>query len=400
MNKQYRQPLCPDVGLVSLVPDRWNPQWEARHFVLSRLANYFRVLWMDYPHEWRDSLKVLRRSTGFYSAPHFGLQVYCPECWLPLLEHPRWLAGLTSRERLKRARNLLREQGCSKLAVYIWRPEFADALTQVEWDLGIYHIDDEYSFSATETQISPQERTLLESAGQVFISSPALMEKKGKFNPNTEYVPNGVDYDAYAKPAAEPADLRDIPHPRIGYVGRLKQMLDWPLLLELSARHAQWSFVFIGPARPHAELAAVLQEMSDRPNVRFLGDKETRQLGVYPQHFDVCIMPYKMDDYTKYIYPLKMHEYLASGRPVVATPIRSVEAFRTVIATARDVEQWSLAIKDALSKEENDPARRQQRQAVARDHDWDTLVFHLARTIAERLNVTFVTDWHTGKAAR
>ena len=81
--------------------------------------------------------------------------------------------------------------------------------------------------------------------------------------------------------------------------------------------------------------------MSARPNVYFLGGKPTACLGGYPQHFDVCIMPYQVDDYTKYVYPLKLHEYLASGKPVVSSSIRSVEDFRHVVALAGSREQWS-----------------------------------------------------------
>jgi glycosyltransferase involved in cell wall biosynthesis len=382
-------PLCPEVGLVALVPDRWSPRWQPRHFVLSRLARYFPIVWVDYPHQWRDSLRAWRRRPELHPAPPAGLQIYRPEPWLPLLGRPRWMAGITARARLQRARNVLRAQGCSRFAVYIWRPEFADALNQAQWDLSLYHIDDEYSFSPTETEISPREEMLLKSASQVFIHSPALWEKKSSFNPNCEYVPNGVNYHAFATPTPEPSDLRDIPHPRIGYVGNLKQMLNWDLLLELSARQPHRSFVFVGPLSPHAGIAAAVRQMSARKNVYFLGGKAAEELGAYPQHFDVCIMPYKMDDYTKYIYPLKMHEYLASGRPVLSTPIRSVEAFQNVIATAITPEEWSQAIDHALSPGENSHTRREQRQSVAREHDWDTLVLRIARLIARRLHVNF-----------
>src|SRR6202040_822700 len=110
--------------------------------------------------------------------------------------------------------------------------------------------------------------------------------------------------------------------------------LDWPLLLKLTAAHPEWSFVFVGPRKGHAEIDQLLEQLSRQPNVYFLGGKATESLGGYPQHFDVCIMPYLPDDYTKYIYPLKMHEYLASGTPVVSTPIRSVLDFGNVVALA------------------------------------------------------------------
>jgi glycosyltransferase involved in cell wall biosynthesis len=382
------QPLLAEVGVIALVPDQWGPQWMDRHHMLSRLAGYFHVVWMTQP-GWRECLSALRprRITSGDAARPAALQVYESEIWLPRLGRPAWLARFTSRQRLQRAGELLRARGCTKVVLYICRPEFADALEHVPHDFSIYYVSDDYSFSTTEVEISPTERHLLKSVGQVFLTSPALMEKRGAFNPNTEFVPMGVDYQKFSTPVPEPEDLRRIPCPRVGYVGHLKRMLDWPLLLELSAVHPKWSFVFVGPKRPHPEIDDQLKQMSLRPNVYFLGEKPTEVLGNYPQHFDVCIMPYRLDDYTKYVYPLKLHEYLASGKPLVSSPIRSVEEFRHVIAIAHDREEWSSAIADALFAEQNAPDRRAGRQRVARDYDWDGLVARIARTIARGLGI-------------
>jgi glycosyltransferase involved in cell wall biosynthesis len=394
MSNTHQNLLSSKVGVVALVPDQWKPCWESRHQVLSRLAGYFPVVWVNHPHGWRDCFSALQQrlaSSTVYPTTTEALQIYQPEPWLPLLGRPAWLARLTSQQRLKRAIDLLRARGCTRFVLYIWRPEFASAVREIQHDLSIYHVDDEYSFSPTEIEVSLAERRLFESVGQVFIHSPALIRKKGEFNPNTEFVPNGVDYKLYATAVPEPEDLRNIPRPRIGYVGTLKRMLNWPLLLELSASHPQWSFVFVGPKGPHREIEGMLELMSRRPNVHFLGGKPTDCLGGYPQHFDVCTMPYQVDDYTKYIYPLKMHEYLASGKPVVSAPIRSVEEFRDVIALAKTSEDWSRALENALSSEENAPNRCAQRQRVAREHDWELLVDRIARTIARRLGLEIQT---------
>lgn len=370
------------------MPDQWDPHWQPRHQVLSRLAHYFEVVWINHPPGWRHSVSAwhLRRVEA-KDAPATppGLQIYQPEFWLPNMGRPAWLAEFTSRQRLKRASDLLRARGCTKIVLYLWRPEFVDAVTQLPHDLSIYHIDDEYSFSTTEAAIAPAERRLLETADQVFIHSPALLSKKGAFNPNTEFVPNGVDYRLYTTPVPEPEDLRNIPHPRIGYVGYLKRMLNWSLLLELSTNHPQWSFVFVGPKSPHPEIEDVLRRIAELPNVHFLGGKPTQGLGAYPQHFDVCLMPYQLDDYTKYIYPLKLHEYLASGQPVVSAPIKTVEDFRHVVSIAGTSREWSDAIELGLSAAENTPERRAARQRVASEHDWEALVNKIARVIAGRL---------------
>jgi glycosyltransferase involved in cell wall biosynthesis len=98
-------------------------------------------------------------------------------------------------------------------------------------------------------------------------------------------------------------------------------------------------------------------------------------------------MPYVIDDYTRYVYPLKMHEYLAGGKPVVSSPIRSVEDFKHVIALARTREEWSRAIQYALSAGENTPEQRVRRQRVARDYDWDELVAKIVRAITSGLGM-------------
>ena len=384
------QPTLSEIGVIALVPDHWGPKWQVRHQVLSRLAKHFHVVWVDYPPRLKQTLATLQSRREAAKDPHplpANFEVYQPELWLPRLGRPAWLGRRVWRERLKRAADRLRSRGCNKIVLYIWRPEFAEALNQGSYDFSIYHVDDEYSFSSTEMGLSLVERQLLESVGQVFIHSPAMMDKKGGFNPHTEFVPNGVDYQLYATSAPEPEDLRDIPRPRIGYVGSLKRMLDWDLLLELASGHPPWSFVFVGPKAPHRDIDNALERISSLPNVHFLGAKPTGSLGAYPQHFDVCTMPYVLDDYTKYVYPLKMHEYLASGRPVVSAPIRSVEEFRKVITVAGSSQEWSKAIENSLSAEENTKNRRSQRQEVALEHDWRVLVDHIAQTIAGRLGL-------------
>jgi glycosyltransferase involved in cell wall biosynthesis len=389
MNTKLQQPRLGEVGLIALVPDQWGPRWMDRHYVMDRLAKYFQVVWMYQPDR-RECLAALRsgyRTPPDSSARRANLQVYPPEYWLPRFGRPLWLANFTLQQRLKHAREMLRARGCSKLVLYVWRPEFADALQQVPHDFSVYHVNDEYSFSSTEVAVSAAERQLLESVNQVILTSPALMEKRSRFNRNTEFVPMGVDYRLYSTPTPEPEDLRGIPHPRIGYLGYLKAQLDWPLLLELSALHPEWSFIFVGPKRPHLQMYEAIDQMSRRPNVHFLGGKPTEQLGGYGQHFDACIMPYLLDDYTKYVYPLKLHEYLATGQPVVSSRMYSVEEFSPVVAIADTQEQWSKSIRHGLSEQENSPERRAQRQMVARSYDWDTLVHKIVCPIAHHFDM-------------
>ena len=390
MNENTRMPngpLFPDVGVIALIDHHWDGNWMDPHQVLTRLSRYFHVLWLDPAHEWRNTFSDSRVRFGHSvrSTEHPGFFVQYPEAWLPTFYRPEWLGDFTIRQRHVRARQFLLKKGCSKIILYLWRPEFEAALSTIPSDLSCYHIDDEYSFSTEEQPLDPDEVRLLNSVDRVFVSSPALMDKKGDINPNTSATPNGVDYTAFATALAEPSDLASIPRPRIGYTGVLKKQLDWSLLLRMTEKHPDWSFVFVGPVT-HDEIAASISELDSRPNVHFLGAKTTEQLRCYPQHFDVCIMPYVLNDYTKYIYPLKLHEYLASGRPTVGTPIRSLQDFSDSILLAQTHEEWSAALLEAMSPAQNDAVAVGARQLVARKHDWGVIVGNIATLMAEGLD--------------
>lgn len=385
-------PLFPDIGVIALVPDHWGPYWQLRHQLLSRVARYFHVVWADLPPTWRHPLQSSR---GRDSTPRpAALQVYTAPWFLPRIGRPGFLKKWTERARLHACRDMLLAQGCRRIVLYVWRPEFDDALDQIPHDLACYHIDDEYPYSSVERPIDPQQADLIRRVDHVFIHSLAMMRKKGALNPNSELLPNGVDYRRYATPVPEPADLAQVPHPRIGYTGNLKRMINWELLLQLGAKHRDWSFIFVGPRSRHAGLDEQLALLQQYPNMYFLGPKSVDSLPAYPQHFDVAIMPYCVDAYTNYIYPLKLHEYLASGRPVVGSAISTLQSFRDVVLIADTVDQWSNALISALTASQNTDEARLTRQLVARAHDWEILTQKVVGSLMKRLGGETEDQWN------
>jgi len=379
-------PLFPDIGVIALVPERWGGMWLSRHQILSRLSRYFHVVWHNPARPWRHALATPRIAHPDETPPPArGFTVYDPAPWFPRLYRPRSLARASERGRLARARRILEDAGCTRIVLYIWQPKFAGAVDLVPHDVCCYHIVDEYSFSDVEEPLSPVERRLIERVDQVIVHSPALREKKGSLNPNTAYVTNGVDYDAFAAARPEPADLAGIPRPRIGYVGRIKSQIDWGTLTAIAGARPDWSLVLVGPMGPMGEQEAERARLLEMPNVHYLGNKPVGEVPAYIQHMDVCLLCYALTDYTKFIFPLKLHEYLASGRPVVGSDIRSLRDFTSVIRIAHDPAGWVEAIGAALAPGENTGARMEQRRQVARQYDWNVLAHRVAGLLCARL---------------
>jgi glycosyltransferase involved in cell wall biosynthesis len=349
------------------------------HYLMEHLADHCPVVWMNPARGWKQSLG---RSSDREELPvHPNLIVLDAGPLFLQIGRPAALARLAFQLRVRRAMRLLRLRGCDHLIAYLWRPRFLSALRPGRFASAVYHISDEYSFSDVEIPTDPQELRTIAAVDQIFVHSPGLFEKKGGINPRTAVIPNGVEYERFAAPVPEPRDLAGIPRPRIGYTGWLKRQLDWPLLEALALSQPDWSFVFAGGQSPHEELAAILQRLQRLPNVYFLGAKPSTELARYPQHFDVCIMPYRSTDYTRYIYPLKLHEYLAGGRPVVGARIRSLELFSDLIGLADGPVTWVNALRSALSADEQSAERTRARQAQARAHDWAVLAQRVAETI-------------------
>ncbi len=219
-------------GVIALVPDRWRGIWTTRHQVLSRLSRFFDVVWVDEARPWnvfwtpgnhRHDDEAIQSI-----APPPGCVVYDPGRWLPEVYRPHRLREWTRRRRVGNALRILRKKGCRQIILSVWRPQFAWALDAVDADLTCYHIDDEYTFAPVDRPNDAAEVALIGRVDQVFVHSKGLLAKKGSINPNTLYMPNGVDFRAFSTPAAEPADLTPIPRPRMGYVGVLKSSSTYP----------------------------------------------------------------------------------------------------------------------------------------------------------------------------
>ena len=392
-------PLFPDVGVIGLVPDSWGLSvWQPRHHVLTRLSRYFHVLWVDQALGWRDFwLPGADRPSADLNraAVPENFEVYPSSRWTPEIYKPAPAASLLRFLRLREARKRLVRKGCKKILLYLWRPAFRYALDFSRADLVCYHIDDEYTFSDADLPIQADELEMLRRSDQVVVHSRELVRKKGSLNPNVVYVPNGVAFDLYASPQPEPEELRQLPHPRVGYVGVIKKHLDLRLLLEVASRHPEMGFIFVGPFGGLGGAADLVTALKQLPNVRFFGRKPVAQLPAYMQHVDICMLPYLRNDYTRYIFPMKLHEYLATGRPVIGTPIPALEQFAGAISLAGTADEWSAALAENCLPAALSERQVLERRRIARNYDWNVLVSTIAMELCRHLGPGYVSQMKT-----
>jgi len=187
----------------------------------------------------------------------------------------------------------------------------------------VYDCMDELSnFRFAPPELTQLEAELLELADVVFTGGYSLYEAKRNRHSNIHPFPSSIDQAHFARTAAgaEPADQADLPQPRLGFYGVIDERMDLDLLAAIADARPNWQLVMIGPVVKISE-----DDLPRRPNIHYLGQKDYAQLPDYLSGWDVALMPFAINESTRFISPTKTPEYLAAGRPVVSTAIRDVE---------------------------------------------------------------------------
>lgn len=378
--------------IVAFALNPWDGQWMNRQQILSRLARFHRIIYTNGLWRiWDRNLQAHRQSRpwGCFEDRQ-GVHLDQPPRWLLRWPGRALWEAVVGRLAARRWRAKLDEFGSGPVVAYVFHPSFLEAAQSLKPDLLVYHAYDMFSRApGWNAELEAAQTRLLQSSHLVIASSEPIRAALQPLTANPVVcVPNGVDAEAFMAGAelAEPADLAPIPHPRLGYVGTLNRKVDFPLIAELATREPTWHFVLLGPRGSLDELtASALQRCADLPNVHILPARPVQQLPACMAALDVGLMCYRKDTWMEYGYPLKLHEYLASGLPVVCTPLESIKDFRGAIEIAEGTDGWHAALSRMLRGET--PSTREDRQAVARENTWDIRV--------ERISELLDASWHS-----
>lgn len=291
---------------------RWNFVYQRPQHLLSRFASLYVTYYVE-------EFVLNEEEDGYYlSTTEEGVQVVVPH--LKRVNH----SSYNEHQRLKLILNQLFETcKIDRYLFWYYTPmalAFSDHLNP---ELIIYDCMDELSaFAFAPPVLKAYEKKLLASADIVFTGGNSLYEAKKNFHPNIHSCPSSIDKSHFAAAlqiTEEPLDQQGISHPRLGFFGVIDERFDIELIRGSALAQPDWQFILIGPI---VKIDPASLPMGN--NIHYLGSKTYKELPSYLSGWDIALIPFAINEATRFISPTKTPEYLAAGKPVISTPIADV----------------------------------------------------------------------------
>ena len=282
---------------------------------------------------------------------------------------------------------LARRGGLTSPILWIAIPTAADMIGQFAERLVIYQVSDKYDANlmdhATDLQtIRELHERAIENADLVLYSGQKLLAEAERGRERSFLLEQAVDFDHWSQVGSGKLEIAEavarIPRPRLGYFGAIEPWLvDQELITRAARERPEWQWIFIGNKSRGVEIEAL-------PNTHFLPPVPYQELPQYAAGFDVCVLPWDTaHSFTSYGSAIKVREYLATGKPVVISPLPEYESMSDVLRIARTHDDWFRLVEEAL--QEDDPARARARQAAVSSGTWDARAEWVSSLIEKKL---------------
>jgi teichuronic acid biosynthesis glycosyltransferase TuaH len=378
---------------------------ESTNYTMAKhLAKDNYVYYVDRPYTWKDFVKfrntpgfAARRSHFFSSAnsiietdiPNLKIIIAPPVPSINMLpEGKPYRMALKINELIvaSRLKKVIRNLNITDY-IYInsYNFSFPSLHKHLNAVLTVYHCVDPIieGYQIKHGLIS--EDILVKQVDLVICTSKELCNKKAVLNKNSFFIPNAANI-SHSQKALDPKlpeapILKGIKKPVIGYFGAVERRIDYDLVRTLVEANPNKSFVFIGPVDRYY----VKEEEYTAPNLYLKGAVPYEQMPAVLKGFDVAIIPFKKDEVSNNIFPLKLFEYLGAGRPVVATDFNADLKDFTIdtVPYCKNVKEFSEALDFALS---DTPQLQQKRLSVASDNTWEHRIIEIKDLLKTNLN--------------
>jgi glycosyltransferase involved in cell wall biosynthesis len=371
------------VDLVVLSEVRWGYFRTRKQFLLSRFPDRWRVFFAQPPAAGTDDPWTPRQegNVTFFTVPF--LKPATKSAAYNALAATAPGRGAIERVAEAQLRRRLRTLGVNPrpvlLASNIYAARVLERLPRraAFWDYN----DNPFQFAGIPRWASSYWPRAIARIDALFVVSRFYEERlAGELPVPVVRIGNGVECDHFARPQPVPADLAALPRPWIGYVGLLSHFLDFDVLEALRAARRGGTLVLIGPGSPATDGA--IAALRARDGVAVLGPKPYAEVPAYMQALDVGVIPFRAQDpFVRGINPNKVYQYLASGRPVITTPLLDLDAVPPVLQYASDPAAFADAAGRALDARPDAAACR----GLAAPHDWGRLAGRMVEEIERRL---------------
>lgn len=304
------------------------------------------------------------------------------------LNHRRWQRGWAVAAIAKRL-------GFSHPVAISLRPDTGLLMRAVRPHGQLYYAVDEWTGFADRDEDKARwrssEESLLRQVDLALCVSPRLLQRFKQLQPRSYLLENGADIEHFSPEhltcsVPHPA-LVALPLPRLGFIGQIDRRLDQNLVVEIARRRRDWQIVLAGRVQPGTDVSCLCAE----PNITLLGYQPYDALPGVLRDIQVCLVPYRLTELTDSCNPLKVFEYLATGRPVISRPLEGLRATRPGVMLASTADEFIAAAEEAIAAPERG---RAERLSLAAANTWEVRVdaleaylreaAHAARTRASR----------------
>ncbi len=357
----------------------WDALWQRHQQLFTRFPSNWRILFIE-----PTSIPVLlMQPKRLFARKYLNIEIVSLPS-IPLIdrfENLRWINDSFVSLWL---RFILRKKNMRGPVLFYCEPRYSTLIGKLQEKMVILdYIDDKLAFSNVPSWMKIYLDNLIEKANLIFVASSYLHKSILKTRTDNVYlIGNGVDVNHFRKAMTDisiPEDIAHIKPPIVGYVGALSDWVDFDIIRAISREYPDLSIVMVGPEFPSVK--SEVDSLKQCPNIFLLGAKPYEILPNYLKAFDVCIIPFKINELTLSSNPIKFYEYISTGKNVISINLPEVKLFDNIIHVADNLDEFVHLVSTSL----NEKVNTEEYIGIIEENTWERKSEKMIKLIIKKL---------------